>query len=79
MASGFGRFARRARAAGSQGADELRQVFDPWLDLPEAFGAPRRRRLFFPLANVLDVSIAGPVGGRDVPGCGEEVSGVAGD
>jgi len=62
MASDFGRFAGRARALGRQGAGELRQIFGAWLDLPETFGKPLRKRLFFPLTNLLAVFVAGAFG-----------------
>lgn len=62
MASGFGRFARRARTVGRMGAAELSHVFGAWLDLPEGFGTPLRKRLFFPLTNLLAVLVAGAFG-----------------
>lgn len=59
MASGLGKFAGRVRAVGREGACELRQVFGAWLDLSEAFGEPLRKRLFFPLTDLLAVFVAG--------------------
>ena len=62
MAIDFGRFAGRVRALNRQGAGELRQVFGAWLDLPETFGKPLRKRLFSPLMDLLAVFVAGAFG-----------------
>lgn len=62
MPSGFGRFGRRVGALAQAGVCELRQVFGAWLKLPDAFGAPARRRLFFPLTHVLAVLVTDACG-----------------
>ncbi|MCD4848354.1 MAG: hypothetical protein K8R76_09195 [Candidatus Aegiribacteria sp.] len=37
----------------------ITRVFGRWIRLPEEFGHPRRKRLFFSLTGVLDVSLSG--------------------
>jgi len=59
MTSSFGRFAGRVRMVGREGACELSHLFGAWLDLSEAFGGPLRKRLFFPLTDLLAVFVAG--------------------
>ena len=47
MQKGPGNFARRVRRIRRNCVGELSQVFGQWLELPESFGNPGRKRLFF--------------------------------
>ncbi|MBW2675639.1 MAG: hypothetical protein JRD89_19900 [Deltaproteobacteria bacterium] len=67
MANQAARWARRAGAVRGKSDTELSAMFGAWVDLGEDFGAPGRRRLFFPLAGVLDVPGAGPLGRPRLP------------
>lgn len=73
-----GRMAARARDVRDKSGEELSAMFGAWVDLPKEFGGPRRRRLFFPLAGVLAVPVAGPVGGSGVPGDAARLPGTIG-
>ena len=57
------RLSRRVRSLREKSGTELGAMFGAWAEVPEDFGAPKRRRLFFPLAGLLDVPLAGPLGG----------------
>ena len=70
MASSVGRVAAEVRRLRQQKVWELGGLFAPWLELPEGFGNPKRRRLFSPLANVLALPHAGALGGQSLPGGG---------
>ena len=48
MASGVRRVAAEVRRLRQQKVWELGGLFSPWLELPESFGSPKRRRLFPP-------------------------------
>jgi hypothetical protein len=67
MASGVRRVAAEVRRLRQQKAWELGGLFSPWLELPESFGNPKRRRLFSPLADVLALPLPGALGGQGVP------------
>ena len=67
MVKGCGRLARRVRSMRKKSATELSALFGSWAELPEDFGAPQRRRLFFPLTGVLAVSLAGAFGRSRLP------------
>ena len=68
MVAGGGRFARRVGSFRGKSSEELGAMFGAWVALPEDFGAPKRRRLFFPLAGVLAVLVAGALCGSLLPG-----------
>jgi hypothetical protein len=57
----MGRARRAAQAVRGKSGAELERLFGAWVNLPADFGAPKRRRLFFPLAGVLAVPLAGPL------------------
>ena len=78
MVQGGGRLARRVLAMREKSGAELSAMFGAWVELGEDFGAPRRRRLFFPLTGVLAVSLAGALGGSRLPGDAAQVPGMAG-
>jgi len=61
-----------------RGFSELRQVFGRGVEVSERFGGPLRKRPFFPLRDVLAVSLPGAGGRGHVPGGGEEVPRLAG-
>ena len=48
MASGVRRVAAQVRRLRQRKVWELGGLFSPWLELPESFGSPKRRRLFPP-------------------------------
>jgi len=48
MSGGRRRLSHGARALRRKSEGELSALFGAWVGLPEAFGAPKRRRLFFP-------------------------------
>ena len=73
-----GRFARRVRSLRGESPEQLSALFGASVALPEDFGSPRRRRLFFPLAGVLAVLVAGPVGGSRLPGDAAQLPGASG-
>lgn len=56
------KLARQAKAVRGRSDAELEAMFGSWVALPQDFGAPRRRRLFFPLAGVLAVPLAAAFG-----------------
>ena len=62
MANGFGWFAKGLRAIRKHRICEIREFFSNWLILPDTFGAPKRKRLFFPLTDVLAFLVASPFG-----------------
>ena len=62
MVAGGGRFRRAARSLRAKSDGELAAMFGSRVDLPAAFGAPKRRRLFFPLTGLLAVPRAGALG-----------------
>ena len=68
MVPGGGRLARGARLLRGSDGGELSDLFGSWVDLPRDFGGGERRRLFFPLAGVLAVSVAGLLGRPRLPG-----------
>lgn len=47
------------RRAQHETLQELRDLFQPWLRLPENFGKGAYERLFSPLTHVLAISLAG--------------------
>ncbi len=59
MSNKPGKFAKGMRKVRDYKICELRELFSGWLNLSDAFGAPKRKRLFFPLTDVLAVSFAG--------------------
>jgi len=67
MVQGGGRVRRGARALRGKSGEELGAMFSSWVDLPADFGGGKRRRLFFPRAGVLAVSLAGAFGGSCLP------------
>ena len=77
MARGTGLFAGRVRGFREREFSELSQVFGPWVEISERFGEPARKRLFFPLTDVLAVPVPSLGGGPRMPGGGEEVPGLA--
>ena len=78
MRRGGRRLARRARALRGRTVADLRATFGGWVEMGEDFGAPRRRRLFFPLAGVLGVPGAGLFGRSFLPRSVARVPGAAG-
>lgn len=48
MVSRRGRFKAQARAAQGKSGTELCAMFGKWVELPEGFGSPKRRRLYHP-------------------------------
>jgi hypothetical protein len=62
-----GRFARRVGSLRGKSPEQLSALFGSRFALPDSFGSPKRRRLFFPLAGVLAVLVAGPFGGSGLP------------
>ena len=63
-----GRLSRRVRSLRGKSPEQLSALFGSSVALPEDFGSPRRRRLFFPLTGVLAVPRAGALGGSGLPG-----------
>ena len=51
----------------------ITRVFGRWIRLPEGFGHPRRKRLFFSLTGVLVVSLSGTLNWWFMQGSGETV------
>jgi hypothetical protein len=49
MCYGPGSIAARLRYINQHSLSDLTEIFAPWIDLPETFGPPGRRRLFCPL------------------------------
>jgi hypothetical protein len=63
-----GRLAKGAKALREKAGMELSALFGTWVGLPDDFGGPKRRRLFFPLTGVLAVSRPGAFRRPDLPG-----------
>jgi len=63
MARGSGGLSGCVRGLRQRPVWELGGLFSRWLELPESFGHPKRRRLFSPLAHVLALPGAGALGG----------------
>jgi len=78
MVKGCGRLARRVRSMRKKSGTELSALFGSWIALPQDFDARGRRRLFFPLAGVLALSLPGLLGGSGLPGDVAQVSGPVG-
>jgi hypothetical protein len=78
MAIGSGRFAGRVRRLREHTLADLGTLFAPWVRVGAGFGNPRRRRLFFPLTDVLALPLPGLLGRRLLPGRGSQVPRVAG-
>jgi len=62
MAKTSNRFGARWRQMRACLVSDLGEVFSKWIEIPEAFGAPERRRLFPPLTNVLVVPVPSALG-----------------
>ena len=78
MIAGGGRLARQVRPMREKSGAQLSAMFGAWVGLGKDFGAPRRRRLFFPLAGVLAVTLAGALRRSDLPGDAAQVPRMAG-
>lgn len=63
MATGSGRLSGCVRGLRERAVWELGGLFSLWVELPESFAHPKRRRLFSPLAHVLALPRAGALGG----------------
>ena len=72
------RLSGRVRSLREKSAEELGAMFGSSVQLPEDFGSPRRRRLFFPLAGVLALPGAGILRRPRLPGNRAQVPGAAG-
>ena len=66
------------RRAQTESVQELRNLFQPWLALPQDFGKGAYDRLFSPLTNLLALPLAGLGSERYVPGGAQEVPRLAG-
>ena len=67
MVRSGGRLSRSVRSVRGRSHGELGALFGSWVGADETFGAPKRRRLFFPLTGVLAVSLAGAFGRSRLP------------
>jgi hypothetical protein len=63
-----GRLSRRVRSLRGKSGEELGAMFGACVELPEDFGSPQRRRLFFPLTGVLALPGTGVLRRPRVPG-----------
>jgi len=62
MAKTRNRFGARWRQVRACLVSDLGEVFSKWIEIPETFGDPERRRLFSPLTNVLVVLVPSALG-----------------
>jgi hypothetical protein len=62
MRQSGGGLARGMREVRERSGEELSVLFGWAVQLPDDFGAPKRRRLFFPLTGVLAVPFPGALG-----------------
>ena len=67
MPNSTGRFAQRVRGLREHSLAELGTLFDPWVQLADDFGQPKRNRLFSPLTDLLALPGSGPLRGRLLP------------
>lgn len=74
MTRGIGVLGTRVRQAREWLISDLGEVFGKWLELPDTFGHPIRKRLFSPLADVLAIPLPDSLtrgvlsrGGEEVP------------
>jgi len=78
MARGVRRFRAQVRHVREHSISDLEHVFAKWLDMPQTFGNPARKRLFSPLTHVLVVSVPSALAQWLLSRGGEKVPRVAG-
>ena len=78
MRRGRGGLPRGVREVRERSGEELSAMFGSSVELPEDFGAPKRRRLFFPLTGVLAVPRPSALGRPRLPRDAAQIPGLAG-